>query len=67
MRIHFLEIKVKAVRRWKEDGKTRQETRTFMQTRNPFNKGADGLPKSSEQIMAELIAEREAWLASFQA
>ena len=67
MRISFSEVKIKGVRRWKENGKWRQETRTFMQTINPFNIDADGLPKSGERIMVEIRAERDAWLASFKA
>jgi hypothetical protein len=63
VKIRFQEVKLKATRHWlDENGKKRQETRTFMQTINPFNKGAAGLPKSYDQIMGELLKEREAWL-----
>lgn len=59
----FDEVSVKGVRRWIDtDGKKRQETRKFYQTVNPYNKGADGMPKSREQIYAEVQAERNAWL-----
>jgi hypothetical protein len=58
----FEQIVLKATRRWTENGKKRQETRTFMQTLNPYNKNADGSLKSRGQIYAELIAERKAWL-----
>lgn len=63
-RIRFQELKIKGVRRWKdpETGKPRQQTRTFMQTINPFNKTASGRVKTSEDIMPELKAERDAWL-----
>ena len=63
MRINFEEVSVKGTRRWIDsDGKRRQETRTFYQTISPFNKGPDGLPKTRQQIMEEVIAERDAWL-----
>jgi hypothetical protein len=60
--IRFEEVKIKGVRRWKENGKARQETRTFMQTINPFNKNAAGLVKSRCEILQELYAERAQWL-----
>ncbi len=64
MRLNFEEVSIKATRRWTdENGKKRQQTRKFFQTINPFNKGADGLPKSRDQIMSELQAEKAAWLA----
>lgn len=63
MRIRFAEIKVKGTRRWiDEEGKKRQQTRTFMQTANPFNKNAKGLVKSRDEILVEIRAECEAWL-----
>ena len=64
MRITFQEIRVKAVRRWKDPqtGKPRQQTKVSMQTINPFNKLPDGTVKDRETIMAELIAERADWL-----
>lgn len=61
--MRFQEVKVKATRRWTDaQGKKRQQTRTFMQTVNPFNKNANGTPKSREEIMVELRAERDGWL-----
>lgn len=66
MRITFDEISMKAKRVWTENGKNRQETRTFMQTVNPFNKNADGSVKTREEIYAELNAQRKAWLAAPQ-
>jgi hypothetical protein len=62
MRLTFQEVAIRGVRRWTENGKKRQETRKFFQTINPFNKGEDGIPKTREQIMAEIKAERDAWL-----
>lgn len=64
MRITFDEIKVTAKRVWTENGKRRQQTKTFMQTVNPFNKNADGTRKTREQIYAELMNERKEWLSS---
>lgn len=63
-RISFEEVRLKGIRRWKENGKPRQETRVFMQTINPFNRDADGLPKTREQIERELLAERAEWIAN---
>lgn len=64
MKITFDQIELKAKRVWIENGKRRQETKTFMQTVNPFNKNADGTRKTREQILIELHAERLAWLGS---
>jgi len=61
--IRFQEIKIRGVRRWTENGKRKQETKVFMQTVNPFNKDAYGVPKTPEQIVAELRQERDAWLS----
>lgn len=61
--IRFQEVKIRGVRRWIENGKRRQETKVFMQTINPFNKGADSFPKTREQILTELRLERAEWLA----
>ena len=62
--IRFQEVKLKATKRWRENGKQRQETKVFMQTINPFNKDADGMPKTREQILAELYHERAEWLGN---
>lgn len=64
MHITFQQIKVCGVRRWTENGKRRQETKVFMQTINPFNKNADGLVKTSAEIIDELRIERDKWLAN---
>jgi hypothetical protein len=60
--IRFEEVAVRGVRRWTENGKRRQETKKFYQTLNPFNKGADGMTKTREQIWDEIVAERASWL-----
>jgi hypothetical protein len=64
--IRFQEVKLKAVRRWKENGKPHQETKVFMQTINPLNKNAAGEVKQWDEIMAELKVERDAWLRTPQ-
>lgn len=64
MRYTFDEVSVKATKRWTdESGKKRQQTRNFFQTINPFNKNEDGTIKTRDQIMAEIKAERNVWLA----
>jgi len=58
MRISFECVEHKATKRWTDaSGKKRQQTMKFFQTLNPFNKGADGFPKSREQIWKELKAQ----------
>ena len=65
MKIRFEEVKLKATRKWVDaHGHRCQRTKTFMQTINPFNKNAAGFIKSYEEIMAELLRERDQWLAS---
>lgn len=63
-RIVFAEVSLKAVFQWKDrpTGRTRQRTRKFSQTINPWNKNAAGQPKSREEIWAELKSERDLWL-----
>lgn len=62
-RIVFNEVRLKATKRWTDaSGKKRQKTETFCQTINPFNRNAAGQVKSRDEIMAELKAQRDAWL-----
>jgi hypothetical protein len=42
-------------------GKKITRSTTLSQTISPFNKGADGQPKTREQIRAELKAQAETW------
>ncbi len=64
MRVNFQEVSVKGTRRWKDaEGKKRQQTKKFFQTISPFNKNADGSPKTREQILIQIKAERDAWEA----
>jgi hypothetical protein len=60
--VRFERVRIKAVRRWKENGKSRQETKVFEQTINPFNRDSAGIPKSRAAIVSELQAERDQWL-----
>lgn len=42
-------------------GKKLRRQRKFFQTLNPFNKDADGRPKTVQQIHAELAEECRQW------
>ena len=42
-------------------GKKIRRRMTFEQTLNPFNKNADGLPKSRREIIAELANRASEW------
>jgi hypothetical protein len=62
-RHNFMEVSVTGTRRWKtEDGRKKQRTKKFFQTLSPFNKTAEGVPKTREQIMLEIVRERNLWL-----
>lgn len=68
MKYTYNEVSIKATKRWKdENGKWKSKTKKFYQTLNPFNKNADGSLKSREQIMSEIMAEREEWLSQSNA
>lgn len=63
MRYVFEVVSHRVTKKWiDEDGKKRQQTRKFEQTLNPYNRDANGLPKSREQIWAEIRAQGDAWL-----
>lgn len=61
----FEEIKQKAQKRvpCDECGKKVNRQRTFSQTVNPFNKNADGDPKTEWEISEELRAQVTEWEA----
>jgi hypothetical protein len=63
MKYYFREVSIKGTRKWVENGKRKQETKTFFQTMNPFNKNPDGSLKDYDQIMKEIHEERDKWLA----
>lgn len=68
MKYTFNEVSVKATKRWKdENGRWKTKTKKFYQTLSPFNKNIDGSLKSREQIMSEIMAEREGWLSESNA
>jgi hypothetical protein len=59
----FQEVAITATKRWVDaSGKRRQQTKKFFQTINPYNKGKDGMPKTREQILTEIAADRAAWM-----
>lgn len=67
MLMRFEVVQMKGTKRWKDaSGRKRQETRTFMQTINPFNKNAAGRVKSHHEIWLELLEERGEWLRKVQ-
>ena len=62
----FQEVKLRGAKSGKCSvcGKRRQRSTTFSQTINPFNKNADGVPKTREEILAELNEEARLWKAT---
>lgn len=64
-RYKFEKVEVREVKRWKDPatGRSKQHTRTFFQTINPWNKNKAGEVKTREEILAELRAEAARWLA----
>ena len=62
MNYNFEKVSVKAVRRWVENGKKRQQTKEFYQTINPYNVNADGSVKSKSEILTEIKKEKAYWL-----
>lgn len=44
-------------------GKPAKRSKKFCQTQNPFNRAADGSPKSIKQIHEENAARAKAWQA----
>lgn len=57
----FQTVQLKVIRRWKKDGKWKQQTVKFEQTQSPFSKDKEGNVKSREQIIKELYGKREKW------
>lgn len=58
----FHEVKKVGQRRFKdENGKWRYQKKTFGQTINPFNINAAGVPKTRQEIYAELNEEIRRW------
>lgn len=65
MKVRFEVVAIRGQRRWKDSQcKWHQETQKFWQTISPFNTDSDGHRKTREEIMKELIAERQLWLST---
>lgn len=59
----FQEVSIKGTKRWTDTtGKKRQMTRKFYQTINPFNTNSKGVVKTREEILQELVDQRQDWL-----
>lgn len=64
--VRFQEVKLygeKSVKCAGGCGRRLRRQRTFWQTLNPFNKGANGVPKTVDEIHAELRVQKQAWQA----
>jgi hypothetical protein len=48
-------------------GRRGQRSKTFRQTINPFNKNADGVPKTYREIWAELEVVAAGWFPTVHA
>lgn len=46
-------------------GKRVLRSRTFEQTVNPFNRNANGVPKTWEEVFADVRAQADAWQPNF--
>jgi hypothetical protein len=60
--MNFEQVKTTRTRKWRENGKWRKQTRTFMHTVNPFNKDEEGMPKSYTRVTQDVNAEADAWV-----
>jgi len=65
-RIAFREVSLHASKRGicPICGKRAERKSKFWQTMSPFNKNGNGIPKSSDEILAELRIERGIWLTA---
>lgn len=66
----FEPVKLSVVRSFKACtvcGRPGKRQRVFRQTINPFNKNADGLPKTYNEIWRELEAQAAEWNPSVHA
>ena len=63
MRIVFDQVRLRGSKTAKclKCGKKITRSKSFCQTVNPMNRGSDGLPKSRDAIVDELIEERTKW------
>jgi len=44
-------------------GKRRQKTKRFTETINPFNKNANGTPKTRDQVQESVIEKARVWMS----
>lgn len=44
-------------------GKRTKRSKTFEATINPYNRNAQGIPKTRAEIRVDLVAKGDAWLA----
>jgi len=64
MIIHYEEVLLKATKRGKcQCGKRVIRTKKFSQTINPYNR-INGIPKTRNEILKELQAECDTWMAN---
>lgn len=64
-RVTFNEVSIqgnKTVKCARACGQSLKRSLKFWQTLSPFNKNADGKPKTRDEIQGELKAERSKWL-----
>lgn len=61
--VTYDQYKARATRKLRCRGcsKLMTRSRTFSKTVNPFNKHADGTPKSPAEVQADVDAEAKAW------
>lgn len=63
MRVNFDEVTIRGTKTVTVEGKRRKRSRSFSQTINPFNKKKDGSVKSRQDIIEELLIERNKWIS----
>lgn len=61
-RLRFDDVRLPVIKHMKcACGKYRQRRKTFMQTINPYNRNADGTPKTRVDILNELHLQADKW------
>lgn len=63
MKIVFEEVKSWGQRTIVVDGKKKRQSKTFMQTINPFNKNLDGTVKTYGEVLKSVENERDKWVS----
>lgn len=63
MKIDYEVVKIKGVKKGKciKCGKYTARQKIFWQTLNPFNKNKKGFPKTRDEILLDLLIERDEW------